>query len=219
MDRTILERELSAAVAERRLIGHPFYRRWDRGELRPEEVRAYAAQYRHLEAALPGLLRSVAAGMDDGPAREAVLRTLADEVGPPVAHLELFETFARAVGAGNAEPSPATASLLAVQRRHTSAAPATGLAALAAYELQSSEVARTKAEGLRRHHGLDSAATRFWDVHADVDVEHAEWALEALASTAGAAQPVGVAAREVAEAWWAFLDERDATASQVGPVG
>jgi pyrroloquinoline-quinone synthase len=209
MDRHILRRELTAALAGRRLLDHPFYRRWDLGELGPGELGAYAAQYRHLEAALPGLLRTVAGDIDGGPARDAVLRNLGDEVGGPVTHLELFEDFAGAVGARRAEPSPATRSLLEVQRRHADTGPVPGLAALAAYELQSSEVAATKAAGLRRHHGLEGTATAFWDVHAGVDVEHADWTLDALASLATDTGEVAAAAGETAAAWWAFLDERE----------
>jgi pyrroloquinoline-quinone synthase len=207
MDRELLEHKLTAVVARRRLLEHPFYRRWERGELEPAELAAYAAQYRHLEAALPEVLRGVAAGMEPGAGRDAVLRTLADETGPP-SHIELFDGFAAAVDAPDAPPAPATAALLEVQRRRVAEGPVTGLAALLAYELQVPEVAASKAEGLRAHHGLDAAATRFWDLHAGLDVEHAAWSLDALAGLGGDPGPAAEAAREAAEGWWAFLDER-----------
>ena len=66
MDRELLERELTAVVARRRLLDHPFYRRWERGELEASELAAYAAQYRHLEAALPELLSGIAGAMEAG---------------------------------------------------------------------------------------------------------------------------------------------------------
>jgi pyrroloquinoline-quinone synthase len=207
MDRELLERELTAVVARRRLLDHPFYRRWERGELETSELAAYAAQYRHLEAALPELLRSVAAGMEPGPGRDAVLRTLADEVGPP-SHLELLDGFAAAVDAPSDAPAPATAALLELQRRRVAEGPLTGLATLLAYELQVPEVAASKAEGLRAHHGLDARGTRFWDLHAGLDVEHAAWSLDALAGLAEDPAPVVEAAREAADGWWTFLDER-----------
>jgi pyrroloquinoline-quinone synthase len=207
MDRELLERELTAVVAHRRLLDHPFYRRWERGELEDTEIAAYAAQYRHLEAALPGLLRDVAASMEPGAGRDAVLGTLADEAGPP-SHLELFDAFATALDAPADPPAPATAALLEVQRRRVAGGPATGLAALLAYELQVPEVAASKAEGLRAHHGLDARATRFWDLHAGLDVEHAAWSLDALAGLPGDPAPALEAAREAAGGWWAFLDER-----------
>ncbi len=213
MDRELLERELSGVLAGRRLLDHPFYRRWERGELEAAELAAYAAQYRHLEAALPELLGGVAAGMDAGPGRDAVLQTLADEVGPP-SHLELFDGFAAAVGAAPAPPAPATAALLALQRRQVAEGAATGLAALLAYELQVPEVAASKAEGLRAHHGLGAEDTRFWDLHAGLDVEHAVWSLDALASLDADPARVVDSARQAAAGWWAFLDEREAVATR-----
>jgi pyrroloquinoline-quinone synthase len=207
MDRELLERELGRVVAGRRLLDHPFYRRWERGELEAAELAAYAAQYRHLEAAQPELLRGVVDRMDGGPGRDAVLRTLADEVGPPT-HLELFDGFAAAVSAAPAPPTPATVALLEVQRRQVAVSAATGLAALLAYELQVPEVAASKAEGLRAHHGMGTGGTRFWDLHAGLDVEHAAWSLDALASLDGDPARVVDSAREAADGWWAFLDER-----------
>lgn len=209
MDRELLERELTAVVARRRLLDHPFYRRWERGELEASELAAYAAQYRHLEAALPELLGGVAGGMEPGPGRDAVLRTLADEVGPPT-HLELFEGFASAVEAPPDPPAPATAALLELQRRRVAEGPVTGLATLLAYELQVPEVAASKAEGLRVHHGIDAGGTRFWDLHAGLDVEHAAWSVDALAGLVDQPGPALDAAREAADGWWAFLDERSA---------
>jgi pyrroloquinoline-quinone synthase len=208
MDRDLLERQLTDVLEGRRLLEHPFYQRWERGELSAAELAAYAAQYRHLEAALPGLLGDVAAGMAPGDGRDAVLRTLADEVGPP-AHLDLYDTFATAAGAVSAPPAAATTALLEVQRRCVDEGPATGLAALLAYELQVPEVAASKAAGLRAHHGLDTSATRFWDLHAGLDVEHAAWSLDALAGIGGGPEVLG-AARATADAWWAFLDSRQA---------
>jgi pyrroloquinoline-quinone synthase len=209
MDRDLLERELIDVLAGRRLLEHPFYRRWQQGELSPVELAAYAAQYRHLEAALPGLLGDVAAAIDGGPARDAVLRNLADEVGPP-AHLDLFDGFAAAVGAGSEPPAAATASLLELQRRRVAEGPLSGLAALLAYELQVPEVAASKAAGLREHHRLDANATRFWDLHAGLDVDHAAWSLDALACLGEDMAPALESAREAAGGWWAFLDEREA---------
>jgi pyrroloquinoline-quinone synthase len=209
MDRELLERELSGLLAGRRLLDHPFYRRWQRGELSAAELAAYAAQYRHLEAALPGLLGDIAAGIDGGPARDAVLRNLSDELGPP-AHLDLFDGFAAAVGAASEPATAATASLLELQRRRVAEGPLGGLAALLAYELQVPEVAASKAAGLRDHHRLDAAATRFWDLHAGLDVEHAAWSLDALASLGEDMAPALESAREAADAWWAWLDEREA---------
>jgi hypothetical protein len=47
------------ALQGRRLLSHPFYQRWSRGDLRLGELGAYAGQYRFIEARLPGWLESI----------------------------------------------------------------------------------------------------------------------------------------------------------------
>jgi pyrroloquinoline quinone (PQQ) biosynthesis protein C len=81
-----------------------------------------------------------------------------------------------------------------------------------AYETQAAAVARTKADGLRRWYGMDTEATAFWDVHATMDADHGDWALETLAALGADPAEVGAAARTAADAWWALLDEREAEA-------
>jgi pyrroloquinoline-quinone synthase len=204
--------DLSDVLADRRLLDHPFYRRWERGEVTITELAAYAGQYRHFEAYLPRFLESLTAGLPEGPARELVAANLADEKGDPIPHLELFERFAGAVGAHSDDPSPATSALLATYRELLAEAPLAALAGFVAYESQASDVARTKADGLRRHHGLDDHAVSFWQHHADVDARHAAWAWSALAELTDAPGSVAPAARRGADAWWALLDEREALA-------
>ena len=105
---------LGASLADRRLLQHPFYRRWERGEVTVAELADYAAQYRHFESYLPRFLARLVGSLPDGAARELVAANLADEQGDPVSHVELFERFAAAVGAPVTPASPAMADLLTV---------------------------------------------------------------------------------------------------------
>ena len=204
------------ALAGRRLLEHPFYRRWEAGELRPGELAAYAEQYRHFEAALPGVLRELVSRLGEHPAAALVQRNLDDETGNPEAHVDLFETFADAVGAAPSAPrGPAVERLLDTYRTQTERGPATGLAAVMAYEIQAPAIAESKARGLRRHYGLDAAATTFWDVHATMDSDHADWGISALAELSEDQASVVAAVRDAADAWWAFLNEREAEAPPV----
>src|SRR3974390_3214672 len=52
MDAAGIDETLSAATRGLRLLEHPFYRRWEAGELTDGELAGYAAQYRHFEAML-----------------------------------------------------------------------------------------------------------------------------------------------------------------------
>jgi pyrroloquinoline quinone (PQQ) biosynthesis protein C len=147
----------------------------------------------------------------DEDARASIEKNLADELGSPAPHLDLFDRFAAAVGVEDrAEATPATIRLVGVYREAASEGAGAVLAAIAAYERQASDIASTKAEALRGHHGLAGSETEFWDVHARMEVDHASWTFDALESLAADQQQVEVWAERSAAAWWAFLDERDA---------
>ena len=48
MDANAIDQALTDATTGLRLLEHPFYRRWEAGELLPGELADYAGQYRHL---------------------------------------------------------------------------------------------------------------------------------------------------------------------------
>jgi pyrroloquinoline-quinone synthase len=215
--------DVTEALAGRRLLDHPFYRRWERGEVSMVELADYAGQYRHFEACLPGFLKGLVEELPEGSARRLVASNLADEEGDPVPHVELFERFALAVGApAGTDAAPASPATKALVDNYASSLSDGGVAALAgfvAYECQASEVARTKADGLRDHYGLDDVAVSFWEHHARVDTRHSEWAqraLDELSQLPDHAAPAQVSAafRRGADAWWSFLDEREAAAAR-----
>jgi len=207
---------LAEAIVGRHLLSHPFYRRWEAGALSHAELAAYAEQYRHIERELPLTLSTIAEALPEGRARELVEANLADELGSPEPHAELFESFARAAGAApEARATPSTAALLAVVRTTASNDPAAALAMVAAYEVQAADIAGSKSDGLRRHYGLDEEGTRFWDVHRTQEVEHAGWSMEALAELGADPDVVLAAAIVSADSWWLFLSERE----ELAPAG
>lgn len=201
---------LASALADRHLLDHPFYRRWEAGAVSIHELRAYAAQYRYFERYLPGFLSELAEGLEHGPARDLVVANLADEEGDPVPHVKLFERFATAVGAVDDVASPATSTLLATYTDLLRRGPVSALAGFLAYECQAAEIAESKASGLRRHYGLDDAGVSFWDHHASVDVTHRAWASQALDLCPEGRDGFDSDIRLAADAWWDFLDEREA---------
>jgi pyrroloquinoline-quinone synthase len=209
--RAELEAAVTAALTNRRLLTHPFYRRWEAGELQPGELARYAQQYRHFEAAVPSTLRTVLATVDDGAAAELIRRNLADEESNPMPHVELFEGFASGAGAApDAPATAATATLLSAYADLAGAGAVHGIAAMVAYESQAPEIAASKSDGLRRRYGFDTQMTTFWDVHATMDVEHGDWGIDALEALHAQPGDVLASARRAADAWWAFLDEREA---------
>jgi pyrroloquinoline-quinone synthase len=85
------------------------------------------------------------------------------------------------------------------------------VAAVYAYEAQIPRVARAKLDGLRGRYGItDSRALAFFDVHAELDLEHsaAERAIVAGAPREDA-EDILEATAEALDAWWDFLTAVD----------
>jgi pyrroloquinoline-quinone synthase len=205
---TEINEVLATSLSEVQLLSHPFYRRWECGQLSREELTSYAEQYRYFETMLPVFLESLSEQLAEGPARDAVLDNLRDETSPP-SHLELFELFATFYGARDIAASPAMLKLVDAYYEVLEKNPESALAGLWAYESQGAAIAKSKAEGLRSHYGVDSAAVAFWDAHWFVEGDHAAWTLEALSTLEPNADEVASAANLIGQAWWSFLDERE----------
>jgi pyrroloquinoline-quinone synthase len=205
---TEINEVLDTSLSEVQLLSHPFYRRWECGQLSREELTSYAEQYRYFETMLPVFLESLSEQLAEGPARDAVLDNLRDETSPP-SHLELFELFATFYGARDIAASPAMLKLVDAYHAVLEKNPESALAGLWAYESQGAAIAKSKAEGLRSHYGVDSAAVAFWDAHWFVEGDHAAWTLEALSTLEPNADEVASAANLIGQAWWSFLDERE----------
>lgn len=180
---------IDVAIESRHVLKHPFYVAWQRGELSPEALRTYAAQYYKHVAAFPTYLSALHARCDDLETRQALLRNLRDEEEGPDHHPGLWLRFAAAVGcepgeAEAAEPLPETEAAIAAFRDAVGNGPlARGLAALYAYESMVPAVAAEKIRGLSEHYGVEgSPGTDYFEVHRTLDVEHAAESREALAA-------------------------------------
>jgi pyrroloquinoline-quinone synthase len=207
-----VEATLETALANLQLLRHPFYQRWEAGELRREELTGYVEQYRYFEAMLPVFLESLSEQLPDGKVRDLVLANLSDEVSPP-SHIDLLEQFARFFDATESAISPAMLHLVSSYSSLLQRGPAASLAGLWAYERQGAEIADSKAEGLVTHYDADADATAFWTVHGTIEEDHAKWTLDALESLDPDADDVRTAALLIANAWWSFLDERELLAA------
>jgi pyrroloquinoline quinone (PQQ) biosynthesis protein C len=158
------------------------------------------------------VLERIAAELPDGRARSLVEANLHDERAVPAPHLALFDDFADAVGAVATPATPAAAALVALYTSMAGDSAVAALAAVSAYEVQAPAIAASKAEGLRTRYGVEAGGTYFWDVHAGVDEAHGTWMLEALGDLTESADAVVGPATAAADAWWSFLDEREAAA-------
>jgi pyrroloquinoline-quinone synthase len=142
------------------VLRHPFYERWSNGELTPGELAFYAGQYRHAVIALADATCQVGE-----PGHAEVERE----------HVGVWDCFCRAVGGDTAAaPTPETAACVAAWSDPHRDATGT-LAALYAIESSQPTISQTKRHGLIQHYGAaaNSDATRYFDVHAVLDHEHA----------------------------------------------
>jgi pyrroloquinoline-quinone synthase len=153
--------ELLARLDEARerwnLLNHPFYRRWNCGELKREDLAYYAGQYRHAVVAL-----AETAGKAD-----------AEHAREEAEHVLLWDEFADAVGAAPAEPSAETAECVSAWLAPED--PIGALAVLYAIEAGQPDVSQTKLDGLADHYGVNrhEPGAAYFALHIELDHEHA----------------------------------------------
>ncbi len=173
------------------VLKHPFYVRWERGELSSEELAYYAGQYRHAVVAL-----SQAAA------------TAGEHADEETAHVDLWDDFAHAADAQPAaEPRAETAECA---RAWTSGSDdLEALAILYAVESAQPAISATKLTGLLEHYGFeDGPETAYFIVHASLDHEHAAEARAALEQRAKPEDEdrLAAAAERALAGNWTLLD-------------
>lgn len=165
------------SISRRRLLDHPFYTAWSKGELTHGVLQKYAEQYYHWVHAFPTWLSATHANATDLATRQEILENLIDEERGPENHPELWLRFCDALGLDRdavkhatllPETAQAIASMRAVCRDMPAAA---GVAALYAYESQQPDVMKTKRQGLREMYDVTTGHDYF-EVHEVADIEH-----------------------------------------------
>jgi len=204
---------LDASVNERRLLDHPFYQAWSQGRLTRDDLAFYSTQYWRQVEAFPGHLETLAGRLPEGNSRHIVVENLSDERDGD--HPGLWKDFAAALGVGgttleSAASEAETSACVEAFRAAMQDGPVTyALGMLYGYESQTPEVATTKIRGLRDHYGLQGGALDYFELHAELDVEHAGELISALAPYAhepGALDQAASGARAGADAVWGLLD-------------
>jgi pyrroloquinoline-quinone synthase len=202
------------------VLEHPFYQRWNAGELSAQELGLYAAEYRHAVLALARA--SELAAEQAPPERAAGLRHHAEE---ELGHVGMWDAFAGAAGARDA--GAGTAAVLpqtdaCVQAWTAGEGLLEHLAVLYVLEAGQPQISKTKMEGLTAHYGYtpEGPATEYFRVHELLDVEHARQAgaliTELMAEVADAEQQAERMVERAAEALrgnWLLLDGVEAEAA------
>jgi pyrroloquinoline-quinone synthase len=187
----VIER-IDEARARWNVLDHPFYRRWECGELTRNELAFYAGEYRHAVVALA----DAAAATGD-----------AEHAAEEAAHIELWDDFAAALDAPlDRRPTTETADCAEAWRRKD---PLEARAVLYAVESGQPAISRTKLAGLVGHYGFANGTpgSEYFSLHAERDHEHAAASKQVLAGVAPEESDRLVAAAEAAlEGNWRLLD-------------
>ena len=174
------------------VLNHPFYLRWERGELTRDELAFYAGEYRHAVVALAD-----AAALGGDPEHAAEERS----------HVALWDDFAAALEAPlDRKPTTETQECITAWQAKDSLE---ARAILYAVESSQPDVSKTKLTGLVEHYGFskESKSTEYFEVHAERDQEHAAASAEVL----GNARPedadrLFAAAEQALKGNWKLLD-------------
>jgi pyrroloquinoline-quinone synthase len=189
---------LDEARARWNVLDHPFYRRWERGELTGADLGYYAGEYRH---AVVALAQTAARAAADDPQ----LREHAEE---EAAHVALWDAFAWAAGADAARPAGAETQQCV--QAWTADDGLEALAILYAVEAGQPAISQTKLVGLVDHYGFsgEGPASAYFRIHSTLDEAHAREArqrLEEHAAPGDVDRLVG-AATAALEGNWQLLD-------------
>jgi pyrroloquinoline-quinone synthase len=139
-----------------RLLAHPFYQAWSRGEVPIQVLAQYQVAYAEFIRRIPKYWETViAAFQPDAVQGHPVVRDEQD-------HVQLWELWgAHLPGAKNA---PTMQEVLTAFEGMT---PSQLLGAIQAFEIQQPEVARTKKEGLLKHYGFSEQSLQYFDAHCN----------------------------------------------------
>ena len=137
-----------------RLLDHPFYQAWMKGDISVETLSAYHRSYLRLITRIPGFWRRVLKSFQPGFRGEHSI--VADERR----HVILWKAWGRTL-----PPPPRVHSLTHLLRSLDAMNPSELLGALQAFEIQQPEVAKTKKAGLMRHYGFRASDLEYFDEH------------------------------------------------------
>jgi pyrroloquinoline-quinone synthase len=160
---------LDDARRRRNILEHPFYTRWERGELSREELSAYAGEYRHAVVALADAAAAAAPLAGDEHAREER------------DHVKLWDAFAAELDA-DLDRAPTAETERCASAWTAAGDPLEALAILYAIEAGQPEVSETKLNGLVEHYGFGESGegTAYFRLHSTRDHEHAAESLVLL---------------------------------------
>lgn len=160
------------------VLEHPFYQRWSNGELTKAELAVYSGQYRHAVVAIADA-SAQAASVADG----KLAAGLAEHAREEADHVRLWDRFVDEVGGdAGVSATPETEACVGEWAGTADRPLLDTLVTLYSIESGQPAISETKREGLVALYGYtpEGPATEYFDLHAVLDIEHAEQARKAI---------------------------------------
>ncbi|MDR2540090.1 MAG: CADD family putative folate metabolism protein [Chlamydiales bacterium] len=169
---------LEKLIQQKHMLSHPFYQAWTRGVLTKATLQTYVKEYYQHVKAFPTYLSSLHSRCNDLQIRKHLLTNLMDEESGCPNHLDLWKSFALAIGVDPKDldlhkPQKATQELIDHFHKNCSQSLSVGVATLYSYESQIPTICQTKIDGLKKWYGLKNPESyQYFSVHETVDIEH-----------------------------------------------
>jgi pyrroloquinoline-quinone synthase len=184
---------IDSEIEKRSLLKHSFYQMWSEGKLRIDHLQGYSLEYFQLVKAMPKFVESIAAKRTDN-------SDIACNAKEEAEHVEPWVRFAGALGvsrndlvnyAGTEKTNAAVAKITELANASFEEA----VAAMYAYEMELPKISRSKIDGLKKFYGMKSDdATKYFEIHEEADVHHAQVWREILQKIPAERQQVALAA-------------------------
>ena len=136
---------------QKKLLDHPFYQLWTKGEITNEQLAKYSQSYFELIEEIPNLWSKAISGLNaDSPESQKLIKE-------EIAHIELWNIFK------NKQMNTAHPGMSDVINELSEMNPSQLLGAIHSFEVQQPEVAKTKKEGLLKHYNFTETDTKYFD--------------------------------------------------------
>jgi pyrroloquinoline-quinone synthase len=159
------------------LLKHPLYRMWSEGKLTIDHLQGYSKEYFQLVKIVPKLVENIAKGTDESNYNNSIITKNAYEEAE---HVKLWVSFATALGVpitdlinycGSEKTNEAITKLVSLAKFTFEEA----VAVMYAYEMELPRISKSKIDGLKKFYGMNSEdATKYFEVHEEADVRHAQ---------------------------------------------
>ena len=178
----IVER-IDSEIERRSLLKHSFYQMWSEGKLTIDHLQGYSKEYFQLVKAVPKFVESISANAD-----KSMKADIDNNAREEAEHIEPWAKFAGALGVPHSElvnydGAAKTNEAVATMTKLSESSFEEAVAAMYAFEAELPKISRSKIDGLNKFYGMDGGdATRYFELHEEADVRHAQVWREILAS-------------------------------------